>query len=214
MKIFSLFFLSIALLVPVSLAGNFGPAPFRNGSPLVSGVDGTYQATARAENLTGIFRFAYSQGSQTESKSKNSWVFFMNGQVQRGDVIANINGSSLVGILDSSTVRTTNETGTISLPYVFITQNSLTAGEFSGKLQSKSPSGAFSGSGSMRGLSAITNNVIGISQIVATTSTTNAGAINVSTNEFIISNSILPITMFQFRGVRTSTTTSTKTTSN
>jgi len=201
--------LYIAIVAPVSYAGNFGPAPFRNGSPLVSGVDGTYQATARAENLTGIFRFAYSGGSQTQADNQNSWIFFVNGQVQRGQVVASINQSSLNGILDPNSIRTTNESGTISLPYVFISQNNLAAGEFEGKLQLKSPSGAFSGSGLMRGLNATTNTVIGINELVDPSP--QAGEIAVTQTNYSTTASSTAVQSFKFRGVRTSTTSTSST---
>lgn len=228
MKTFSLFFLSIALLVPVSLAGNFGPAPFRNGSPLVSGVDGTYQATARAVNVTGIFRFAYSGGSQTTSTAQNSWTFFVNGQLQRGQVVSSIDQSNLDGIFDSALGgSTTNSTTAISLPYITLNQNNSSLGRFSGKLNLKNPNAAFSGSGTLLPNTAQTNSIVGISQNQASAFSFNGtvpptafapGAIIVTTNTFITqAGSITPVE-FKFRGVRTSTssssTTSTNTTSN
>ena len=51
----------------VHVYASTGPPPFTNGSPLVSGVDGFYQATARGRNLTGVFRFTYANGVQTSS---------------------------------------------------------------------------------------------------------------------------------------------------
>jgi hypothetical protein len=211
MKTFSLFFLSIALLVPVSLAGNFGPAPFRNGSPLVSGNDGTYQATARAENVTGIFRFAYSGGSQTGNPSQNNWIFFIEGQIQKGTVQANLSESNLDGILDSaSSVSSSSSNGTISLPYIVLSQNNNSAGVFSGKLQQKSPNGAFSGQGTLQGLPDTPGEVF----IIAEQSvSTGAGAtartftsITATTTPYILTGGNISQTSFKFRGVRTSTT--------
>lgn len=218
MKTFSLFFLSIALLVPVSLAGNFGPAPFRNGSPLVTGVDGTYQATARAANVTGIFRFAYSGGSQTSNQLQNSWIFFVNGQVQRGGVVANIDNSSLDGILDSQgivSVSTNNTNNSISLPYIIINQNNSSAGTFQGKLNLKNPNGAFSGSGMLMPSPYSTNNIVGVSQRSSGNFSFTGdlpppeflpGAIVVTTNSYITAAGTIPNVEFKFRGVRTSVT--------
>src|SRR6476646_11778982 len=92
-----------------------GPPPFTNGSPLVSGVDGSYQATARGKNLTGVFRFTYSSGRQTSNPQfptgnrvaslltdpYNDYVFFVEGIVYRGLVQANINVNSIAGVLDN-----------------------------------------------------------------------------------------------------------------
>lgn len=200
-------------------AGNmFGPAAFRNGSPLVTGVDGTYQATARAENVTGIFRFAYSGGSQTSNQLQNSWIFFVNGQIQRGGVVANIDNSSLDGILDSQGLASssTNETNnSISLPYVIINQNNSSAGTFQGKLTLKNPNGAFSGSGTLMPSLSTTNGIVGISQRSEGNFTYTAplpppeylpGAIVVTTNEYITPAGTIPNVEFKFRGVRTSVT--------
>ena len=101
-------------------AGSFaGPPPFTNGSPLVSGVDGMYQATARGKNLTGVFRFTYANGSQTSNPQLptgdtvsslltdpyNDYVFFVEGLVYRGLVQANINTSSIAGVLDNGSAN-------------------------------------------------------------------------------------------------------------
>lgn len=221
-----LFALCFGLLVfpVVGNAGNmFGPAAFRNGSPLVTGVDGTYQAAARAENVTGIFRFAYSGGSQTSSQVQNSWIFFVSGQIQRGGVVADIQNSSINGILDSqgslsSTGNQTNSNNNINLPLVIINQNNSSAGVFNGKINLKSPNGAFSGQGSLSPLPAQTNNIVGISQRSDGEFSYNGtvpppeflpGAIVITTNEFITPAGTIPPVTFNFRGVRTSTATGT-----
>jgi len=217
MKYLLLLVSSLALLPLAANAGNaFGPAPFRNGSPLVSGVDGTYQATARAENVTGIFRFAYSGGSQTANSRQNSWIFFVNGEIYRGNVEASLDDSSLAGILDSAiSSASTNSDGSIQLPYVYINQNDNAAGTFSGKLELKSPSGAFSGKGIIQGLPGSTNQIIGVSQLDSLelnfSGTTPAGSIYVNTTSVTNAGSPLLSTEFKFRGVRTSTSASTST---
>jgi hypothetical protein len=99
----------------VHVYASAGPPPFTNGSPLVSGVDGSYQATARGRNLTGVFRFTYANGVQTSSPRLptgntvpnlltdpyNDYVFFVEGKVYRGLVQANVNVSSVAGVLDN-----------------------------------------------------------------------------------------------------------------
>lgn len=201
----------LALALPAQAGNMFGPAPFRNGSPLVTGIDGTYQATARAENVTGIFRFAYSGGSQTANARANSWVFFVNGQVYRGPVEANLNESSLDGILDSNLASSASSTNdSLPLPYVFINPGDKASGSFSGKIQLKSASGAFSGNGILRGAPGSTDQIVGISETLVDESSTAptdvpAGAIYVTTKDLDnAAGQLLPI-QFSFRGVRTST---------
>lgn len=178
-------------------AGNmFGPGPFRNGSPLVSGVDGTYQATARAENITGVFRFAYSGGSQTIDYNQNSWVFFREGLVLRGEVDANINESSIAGVLSTAVPRPTNNQN--AFPIILTSSQEAAAGSFTGKLNLKSPNGAFSGSGIFQSAAPTTTRYTVISTNANGTPVWNfvdvasGGGANVFTNSF------------NFRGVRTS----------
>jgi hypothetical protein len=218
--------LTFILSTLVAHAGNmFGPGAFRNGSPLVTGVDGTYQATARAQNVTGIFRFAYSGGSQTTTDSQNSWTFFVNGRIARGSVVSNINESKIDGILDrtaSQSTTTNTNTSQITLPYVQIFASSDSAsGSFSGKLQLKNPSGAFSGSGTLLASPASTNNILGITpdveilysrnpapppQFVATGSVVKG---LIATNYSVATpGSSIQNVNFKFRGVRTSATSS------
>ena len=83
--------------------------------PLVSGVDGSYQATARGKNLTGGVLHQYANGVQTSNLQLptgttvpnlltdpyNDYVFFVEGKVYRGLVQANVNVSSVAGVLDN-----------------------------------------------------------------------------------------------------------------
>lgn len=210
MKLYLLLALILLLSSFDSIAGNFGPAPFRNGSPLVSGNDGTYQATARAENVTGIFRFAYSGGSQTGNPSQNNWIFFIDGQIQKGTVQASLLDSNLNGIFDSASSVSSSSNATISLPYIVINQNNNSSGVFSGKLQQKSPNGAFSGQGTLQGLPNTTGQVFSISEDTIRTGTgataVSTTFINTQTTPFTLSAGSIPQTSFKFRGVRTSTT--------
>jgi hypothetical protein len=106
----------------VQLYASAGPPPFTNGSPLVSGIDGSYQATARGRNLTGVFRFTYVNGVQTSSPRLptgntvpnlltdpyNDYVFFVEGKVYRGLVQANVNVGSVAGVLDNGAFNVPN----------------------------------------------------------------------------------------------------------
>jgi len=185
-------------------AGSFGgPPPFTDGSPLISGVDGTYQASVRAKNVSGVFRFQYSGGSQTESTTKNNWVFFINGLVQRGNVVANITSSKVDGILDSLAASSgTNSNGTISLPIIMLNANNSSSGYFRGKMENN---GNINGSGQLQPLPGSTNQVIGISQIASIIGADTPGAIVVTNASFTNIAGSIPITTFKFRGVRTST---------
>ncbi len=187
----------LAVFASVSAqAGSFGGPPFSNGSPLVTGVDGSYQASARALNVTGIFRFQYSGGAQTSTSTRNNWIFFVNGQIQRGSVVANINSSKVDGILDSvSGLSSTNSSGSISLPIVLLNANNSSSGSFKGKM---SGNGDFSGSGQLTPSAALTNQLIGIA--------TNAFGFNVTTATYTNSAGSISNTPFKFKGVRTSTT--------
>jgi len=192
----------LASLATVTVhAGSFGgPPPFKNGSPLITGVDGTYQAVARGKNVSGVFRFAYSNGSQTASFAANSWVFFVAGQALRGQVTAAINTKTISGVLDSGSASfATNTNGAISLPVVLANQSSQGAGYFNGKLQLNNAAGYFSGSGSLNGAPAQTNEYV----VVATN-----GFLNI---RFTNAASALGVNPFKFTGVRMSTTASTST---
>jgi hypothetical protein len=114
----------------VHVYASAGPPPFTNGSPLVSGVDGSYQATARGKNLTGVFRFTYANGVQTSSPQLptgntvanlltdpyNDYVFFVEGKVYRGLVQANVNVGSVAGVLDNGAFNVLGANSVIPTP--------------------------------------------------------------------------------------------------
>jgi hypothetical protein len=134
----------LALLTVVAMPLQaFGPGPFRGGSPLPSGTDGVYQAVATAPNVSGLFSWAISGGTQTTDSSgelelglNNSWIFFVEGEVFRGSTFANVSEGKVFGILDSDPDLIA-PTGT---------------GNFQGKINLKSPIAAFNGSGSIQDL--------------------------------------------------------------
>jgi hypothetical protein len=112
-------FLLVAFAAASAQAGSFGgPPPFTNGSPLQSGVNGAYQASARGSNLSGIITFAYSGGVQTTTASQNKWVIFYQGEVFAGFTDAAINDGNISGVLETSTLtpktRTSSNNSTTS----------------------------------------------------------------------------------------------------
>jgi len=150
--------LAVFATIGFAQAGGFGgPPPFTNGSPLISGVDGSYQATARAENLSGVFRFTYNGGRQTSSPTRptgnsianlvsdpyNDYVFFAEGLVYRGLVQANINTSQISGVFDNGSANVPVYGGTTTGLGI----NGFMNGFFNGKMDQQSPYAAFSGKG-------------------------------------------------------------------
>jgi len=184
-------------------AGSFGgPPPFSNGSALVTGVDGSYQATARATNVSGVFRFQYSGGLQTASTTKNNWVFFAGGQIQRGSVTASLDNSSVTGVLDSVAASTTTSNGSTSLPIILLNSGTSASGDFHGTM---SPNGSFSGSGTLEGSPATTN------QIIVVAEQTN-GSLDTRIVTYSNQAGNLAPTTFRFNGVRLTTATSSSST--
>jgi len=125
-------FLILATASILSAGGFGGPPPFTNGSPLPTGVNGAYQANARGNNLTGVIRFAYINGSQSSSAARNNYTIFASGLVFTGPVTASITESSLAGVLDSQTSSFSNTQMT---------------GSFTGRFNTKSPTYFFKGNG-------------------------------------------------------------------
>jgi hypothetical protein len=182
-------------------AGSFGgPPPFSDGSPLITGIDGSYQASARGQNLSGVFRFSYSGGMQTSAPTStnglfsdpyNDYVFFVNGLVYRGPVQANINGSSVTGVLDNGGAFIANFQGSTAGPFI----ESGMSGYFRGKVASRNaPNYNFSGSGTVAIInmtSGSTTTTVSGNPPVTTTITTPATA------------SQGPIVGYRFSGVKT-----------
>jgi len=152
---FSLF--ALALTVTFAQAGGFGgPPPFTNGSPLVSGVDGSYQATARGSNLSGVFRFTYSGGRQTSaptfvlgvfSDPYNDYVYFVDGLAYRGLNQANVNDGSISGVLDNGAADVPNAVTATGTDFLGV--QTFLAGYYNGKMDNNSPVASFSGNGSV-----------------------------------------------------------------
>ncbi len=195
----------------VSQAGSFGgPGPFSNLSPLQSGIDGSYQATARGDNLTGVIRFAYQSGVQTQLPGANTYVFFVNGNVVSGNVTASITGKDLAGVLGGQDFQVpTNDQGSTELPLVFIVRGNRANGSFEGSLDLEDRLSSFSGDGQVTSAAAETNTVIFIPDVSITGNSIVPDNL-VFTNSFVIPGgnlqpdpTVIP-NPFTFQGVRSS----------
>lgn len=182
-----------------SHAGSFGgPPPFTDLSPLQSGIDGSYQATARGTNLTGIIRFAYQNGVQSPIATANQYSFFVNGDVVSGGVTASITGKELAGILGGQDFSVpTSDSGTTELPIVFVVRGNRANGSFTGQMDLENSMSAFNGKGTISPAPAEDNTVVLIN-----TNSTSGGTVVIA--PFTIPGSTIVETDFTFEGVRTS----------
>jgi len=184
--------------VATAHAGSFGgPPPFKNGSPLTSGTDGTYQAVASGTNVTGLFSWHMSGGAQTPEQGNNSWIFFVDGEILSGQTSAVVSRGKVVGILDSTTssgVPTTGN-GTITLPLVFIIPGNTGSGQFTGKIDLNSPIAYFSGQGNLSGTAPRVDQIVFLRD----------AAVPVTIVPITIPGSTLGNIAFKFRGSRVST---------
>lgn len=204
---------SLLAAASASFAGSFGgPGPWSDQSPLQSGIDGSYQATARGINLTGIFRFAYQNGVQSPISTANMYSFFVDGQVVTGGVVAAINGKNLAGVLGGQDFTVpTNNTGSAEMPLVFIVRGNRANGQFNGQMNLEDPMAAFNGNGKVSPAPLETNTVVLIqtnnfnSSIILVDSNSSLGQNGgVTVTPFVIPGSSIPDTDFTFEGVRTS----------
>jgi hypothetical protein len=221
--------LVLVATINLARAGSFaGPPPFTNDSPLPSGIDGTYQAVVSGVNLTGVFSFVISDGLQTSDQSTtiNSFVFFVDGTIIQGSVVAAISQSKVVGILNGGTPALGFEANTnpLTLPSAFIIPdaNNIASGEFSGSISLNSPVGAFEGDGTLQGTPERTDQVLTLNNPTTTNVTTNFSGdgltvINI-VSEVVVNKDIATLspvvipgsgiakTEFDFHGTRVSTT--------
>jgi hypothetical protein len=204
MKLPALCTLALVAAAAASHGGSFGgPPPFTDLSPLQSGIDGSYQATARGENLTGIIRFAYQNGVQSTLPNANIYSFFVAGDVVSGNVIASIQGKDLAGVLGGQDFSVPSSSdGSTELPLVFIVRGNRANGSFEGHLDLEDRMSAFEGDGQIAPANTETNTVIGIAQ--NTTAAVVVNALDVVVTNFEIPGSNIIPTTFEFKGVRTS----------
>lgn len=187
-------------------AGGIG-GPFNSYSPLQSGIDGVYQATARGKNLTGIISFTYSGGMPTVGGTANSWVFFVEGQIVRGQTTASIDEDKVAGVLDSGTLDTQSDSdGNISLPAILLNTGTSSAGFFDGSIDLKSVNARFSGEGLITPSPGTTNQIIAISQPQSSVSNVSfTGTISITNVVYTNLGGTVPPTSFKFSGYRLTT---------
>lgn len=192
-------------------AGSFGgPPPFTDQSPLQSGIDGSYQATARGTNLTGVIRFAYSNGVQSSQATANQYQFFVDGEVVSGGVTASITAKELAGVLGGSDFAVpSNSNGSTELPIVFIVRGNRANGQFTGQMNLEDPMAAFNGKGTIGPAPTETNTIV----LIQTNNFNNALIVvdsnsslsqDVTVTPFVVNGSNITPSNFTFEGVRTS----------
>jgi len=155
-----------------SFAGGFGgPPPFTNGSPLPTGVDGSYVGAVSGSNMSGVIAFQYSSGVQSGVVARNTWVIFYQGQVYRGVTDVAIADGRISGVLGTSTAApvsrtnsssSSNATAIVGPPNFNSTSSRIQSetiaslanpsGFFNAKLNNNSPTGSFKGTGMLEGV--------------------------------------------------------------
>ncbi len=200
---------ALLAVATASQAGSFGgPPPFTDLSPLQSGIDGSYQATARGTNLTGVIRFAYQNGVQSPIATGNQYSFFVDGDVVTGGVTASITGKELAGILGGQDFTVpTSDSGTTELPIVFIVRGNRANGTFKGKLDLEDRMSYFNGTGTVNPSPVETNTIV----LIQTNNNSavfgdniNVQSSDVTVTPFVIPGSSITPTDFTFEGVRNS----------
>jgi hypothetical protein len=212
--VFSL--LVLVATISFARAGSFaGPPPFTNESPLLSGMDGTYQAVASGVNLTGVFSFVIKGGIQTSDQSTtiNGWVFFVDGNIFQGSVVAAISQTKVAGVLNGGINALPFENGEpLTLPSAFIIPGNTASGDFRGHISLHSPEGAFGGDGTLQGTPDRTDQLLFINNPTTTQTITATGTTTTTTTA---TTQVVPIeipgagiaeTRFEFHGTRVSIT--------
>lgn len=223
--------LAVFATIGFAQAGGFGgPPPFTNGSPLIQGVDGSYQATARGKNLTGVFRFTYAGGRQSSAPDfpeinllvdpYNDYVFFVDGNTYRGMVQANINTDSVAGVFDNGAANIINFDFPAFDGEDVVDTGALTtymSGFFEGSMDQDSPYATMQGQGQVTVSLGVLNDTDTVTEETTTTTTTTEGdtTVDTETTDLSIETSVSaePITTetrnFKFSGVRATLSTGT-----
>jgi len=168
--------LSLIVLGGFAQAGGFGgPPPFTNGSPLVTGIDGSYQASARGKNLSGVFRFTYSNQTQSSTVSDstvlnpdgilsdpgNDYVFFVNGVTYRGLTQASITQSHVSGVFDNGAANIANLVQSSGGSTFGVGLTTFMSGYFDGDMDLEAGDSFFEGDGTVVVLDEITETIPG-----------------------------------------------------
>ncbi|MEO6847234.1 MAG: hypothetical protein ABI443_06960 [Chthoniobacterales bacterium] len=200
-------YVALGLLLSVSVVfAGAGPPPFTNGSPLSSGIDGTYNAIARGTNLTGVISFAIQSGIQVGTVAGNGWTFFVDGQILQGNTTVTISDGDIAGILNGGGIPSALASKNLTFPVIFDVAGNASAGEFTGKLDQTSPTGAITGSGILEGTPGRTDQLVIISALTLDGSGgVGGGLAGVDVIPIVIPGSSLATSNFTFRGTRQST---------
>jgi len=140
MRLLAILTLLAIELTNASAGSLFGPPPFTNGSPLPTGVKGTYQASAVGSGITGIIRFSYNSNGNPSAPGVNDYIFFVNGTIVTGETDASIMTNNIYGILDTPNA--------INPPPTLVSFDAL-GGSFNAKINTKSPTYSFKGNGQL-----------------------------------------------------------------
>lgn len=129
----------IAMTTSTAFAGSlFGPPPFTNGSPLPTGVQGTYQASAIGQGITGLIRFSYNSDGNPSALGNNDYIFFVNGTIITGQTDAAVMTNKIYGILNTPDPIT---------PTPVLSLFDSLGGSFNASINNKSPYYSFKGNG-------------------------------------------------------------------
>jgi hypothetical protein len=140
MRLLTIFSILAIQLTNASAGSMFGPPPFTNGSPLPTGVQGTYHASAVGSGISGIIRFSYNSNGNPSALGVNDYIFFVNGTIVTGQTDASIMTHNIYGIL--------NTPNAIIPPPTLVSFDAL-GGSFTANINTKSPTYSFKGNGQL-----------------------------------------------------------------
>ena len=167
-----------------------------------------------ASTLQGCFHFKLLAGSRhtTQSVTVNSWVFFVDGNIFQGSVVAAISQTKVAGVLNGGTTTLPFESGeALNFPTAFVVPGNTASGDFRGYISLHSPE-AFGGDGTLQGTPERTDQLIFITDPNTTTieDTTSGGSITTTAPspdfepvfEVFIPGAGISKTDFEFQGTR------------
>jgi len=132
----------LAVFASVSAqAGSFG-GPTSLSTSTNTSAEGTYQATARGNSLSGIIRFAYDENGN-QSATTNTVVFFLDGIIVTGTADVAIMSKKLAGIITPTSTADNTDNPTLEAVRV-------TGGSFKGTFNSGSANYFFKGKGDLQ----------------------------------------------------------------
>ena len=141
----SLFSLLAILAVATAHAGSFG-GPTSLNTSTQTGAVGTYQATVRGKNLSGILRFNYNSNGNPVNTATNpsTYVFIIAGMLVTGTDDASLLSGRIAGILETGTIN-----GGISISPFFFGYE-VPGGTFNANINTSSANYFFTGNGNLQ----------------------------------------------------------------